>query len=292
MAWASSIGGAIAACEDTPSSSAPDAGSSVLSPALDAATASHADGSSSVSPDAGSPDAATSDSGSSDAEVEASTDADADASIQGCHGGTFTFDDDFTQGLRSQYWSIAYSPAADAGGGVFTYADDAGALRLSKVGQNTGGLKNIQSVLDLVAAGGPVLDDFTINVDFRDAVLGATQIDQIELHTVFGDGTIFFNVYSNEGGLEFHVWDGAFRGRVGTTADHGKLRITRSGTTLSAYATTADDAGTDVETLIYAVDRGAKPELKLVRFVAQLFNTNNNIAVTFDNFHIEGSCAP
>lgn len=227
-----------------------------------------------------------------DAAPDASPPEDAarDVGPQGCNAGDFSFDEDFSQGLRPAYWKVTHQPAIDAGGGIFSYADDAGVLHFAKVGQNAGGLKNIGAVLDLTAAGGPVLEDFMMYVDFRDAVLGASAIDQIELHAQFGDGTIFYNVYSNENGLEFHVWDGAFRGLLRTSANAGRFKIQRVGTTLSAYAVIAADGGLE-EKLVYTKQQPEAPEVTLVRFVAQVFNTNNAISVTFDDFHIEGSCA-
>ncbi len=221
------------------------------------------------------------------------TDATVDVGPQGCHSGDFNFDDDFSQGLRPQYWSISYYPNADAGAAAFSYTTNTGELDFTKASAGNTMLKYIGATLDLTAAGGPVLGDFSMEVDFSKAMLGASPIDQIELHAEFGDNTIFYTVYSNEGGtLEFHVWDNTFRPQVATTVHAGRFKITRVGATLSGYAITATgDGGSDVETLLYSEQQPAKPQLNVVRFVAQNYNTDNDISVAFDNFHIQGACS-
>lgn len=231
------------------------------------------------------------------APVDAAPDADAapvDAGPpQGCHGEEFHFDDDFSQGLRPAYWTTTETPV-DAG--VFGYDENNGELHFFNTPTATygGNLRNISASLDLVAAGGPVLDDFSIQVDFKDAVVGASGIDQIELHARFAGSKIFYIVYSQEAGnpYEFHVWDGNFRTGFQTAAKAGKLRISRVDDTLTAYATVAGDGGQDVEQVVYTTTQTNKPELTYVDFVAQNFNTNNKVSVTFDNFHLQGKCAP
>lgn len=221
--------------------------------------------------------------------VDGAVDAGEDANgptVKGCNAGKFVFNDDFSLGLRPQFWKVTYTPTNDAAASPFNYTDDAGALHFAKTGDNPGGLNNIGAELNLTAAGGPVLSDFSMQVDFKDAVVGATQIDQMELHAVFDDNTYFFDVYSNENGLEFHVWDGNFEGQVFTSANAGTMKITRVGTTLSGYTVSG---GTD--TLIFSKEQPTTPMLTLVDFVAQVYNTNNMISITFDNFHIDGSCA-
>jgi hypothetical protein len=221
------------------------------------------------------------------ADAEDASDAGVDAPC-GEGGPVGEFDDDFSQGARPAYWTIDQT-SPDAG--VYTYADDAGALHFAKVGTNPGGQQHIAATLDMAAVGGPVQGDFTMTVDFHDAVLGAvgSGIDQIELHANFEDTTYFFDVYTNENGLEFHVWDGAFHTGFDTTVDAATLQIVRTGSTLTAYALTAGDGG-DAGAQVVFSKTGTTSALTSASFILQNYNTNNAISVTYDNFSLRGAC--
>jgi len=77
-----------------------------------------------------------------------------------------TFNDDFSSGLRSRYWSVTQSTA-----GLYTYDDSQGDVRLAKVGNSPGGFQTVQVSPNLQNMGGPVAGDFEASVDFANAVL-------------------------------------------------------------------------------------------------------------------------
>jgi len=200
-------------------------------------------------------------------------------------GGTVTFDDDFSAGLRSQYWTV--NQTTD---GLFTIGSTQGNVQLTKVGSNaSGSFQDVGIVLNLAAFGGPIAGDFQYSVDFSNAMLGPGGVDQVELHANFADSSYFFDSYDNNiggassltpGGLNVHVWTGSLNGQTVTTATGGTFRISRVGTTLSGYFGS---------TLIYSTT--STSPLTEVQFVLQLqTGSNDNISVAYDNFHFTAAC--
>jgi hypothetical protein len=192
-------------------------------------------------------------------------------------GGLLTFDDDFSAGFRSQYWTVTHSTP-----GLFTVDATQGQVQLTKVGSNTTpGLQTVSVSLNLAQFGGSIAGDFDFSVDFSNVVLGSAGVDQVQLDAHFADGSYFFDVYDNsDGGNNVHVWTGSINGRMARTVTGGTFRIARVGTTVSGYLGA---------TLIYSTT--STSPLAIVGFILQLQpNSNDNIAVAYDNFHFSAAC--
>jgi hypothetical protein len=187
-----------------------------------------------------------------------------------------TFNDDFSLGLRSRYWSVTQTTA-----GIYSVDDTQGDVRLAKVGTNSGILQNVVVNLNLQNMGGAVAGDFDASVDFSNAVLGSGGIDQVELHTSFEDSSYFYEVYDNSSGVNVHVWTGSLQPGVSTTVTGGTFRIARTGTTISAYLNSG---------LVWS-STWTTGRLVGVALVLQLQpGSNDNESVRFDNFHLQGGC--
>jgi len=200
-------------------------------------------------------------------------------------GGIVTFDDDFSSGLRSQYWTVNQTTA-----GLFTVGSTQGNVQLTKVGSNaSGSFQDVGIVLNLAALGGPIAGDFDYRVDFSNAMLGPGGVDQVELHANFADSSYFFDSYDNNiggessltpGALNVHVYTGSIYGQTATTATGGTFRISRVGTNLSGYFGS---------TLIYSTT--STSPLTEVQFVLQLQpGSNDNVSVVYDNFQFTAAC--
>ena len=195
-------------------------------------------------------------------------------------GGTATaaFDDDFSAGLRSTYWTVGQNVA-----GLFSIDATKGDVLLTKTGSNTDStLRGVAVVFNLATVGGSVTGDFEYSVDFSDAVLGPSGVDQVELHALFADTTIFLDVYDNNGGLNVHVWTGSINGMTSTAATGGTFRLARVGSTLTGYLG---------DTPIYSTT--STSALSDLTFVLQLQpGSDDPISVRYDNFHFQSGCAP
>ena len=195
-------------------------------------------------------------------------------------GGTPTvaFDDDFSAGLRSTYWTVDQNVA-----GLFSIDATQGDVLLTKTGSNADStLRGVEVVFNLATVGGPVTGDFEYSVDFSDALLGPSGVDQVELHALFADATLFLDVYDNNSGLNVHVWTGSINGMTSTAATGGTFRLARVGSTLTGYLG---------DTPIYSTT--STSALSDVRFVLQLQpGSNDPISVRYDNFHFQSGCAP
>jgi hypothetical protein len=188
-----------------------------------------------------------------------------------------TFDDDFSLGLRSAYWSVTQTTA-----GLYSVDSAQGDVRLAKVGTNSAGiLQNVVVNLNIQNVGGPVAGDFELSVDIANAVLGSGGTDQIELHASFDDSSYFYDVYDNSSGVNVHVWTGSLQPGFSTTATAGTFKIARTGATISAYFNTA---------LVWS-STWTTGRLVGAAFVLQLqANSDDNESVRFDNFHLKGGC--
>jgi len=90
-----------------------------------------------------------------------------------------TFSDDFSSGLRPLYWSVTQTTP-----GLFSVDDMHDDVRLAKVGNNPGGFQNVAINLNMAAVGGPIRGDFSMQVDFSNAVIGPNN-DQVQLNITF-----------------------------------------------------------------------------------------------------------
>lgn len=193
-----------------------------------------------------------------------------------CTGNTFT--DDFASGLDPAFWTVTQTTA-----GLFSIDTSQGDVRLAKTSMNSpGGLQGVAVRLNMDAIGGQIAGDFSMQVDFSDAVIGPA-IDQIELHAEFADNSIFFDVYDNScANRNVHVWNGSTHGCTQVTATGGTFKIARTGASLTGYFN-----GNEIFT------QSNSSPLTRVLFVLQLQPGSNDMtSVTFDNFSLTGgSCS-
>lgn len=143
--------------------------------------------------------------------------------------GTFT--DSFASGLNPSLWSISQTTS-----GRYSVDTSGGDLRLYKGSSaGSGSLQGIYATLNMAAIGGPVAGDFTQEVTFSNAQLSNLGITQVELHANFADSSIFFDVYDNSSGKNFHVWNGGIHGLTGTSLTGATLKISRVGSVITGY---------------------------------------------------------
>lgn len=185
------------------------------------------------------------------------------------------FTDDFSGGINSAYWTIEYTTPP-----IYTYIDTQGDIRLKKVAAAAGGYNSVRVLLNISAItnGGAVqlAGDFDASVDFYDGIIAGGGLNQIEMHTGFADGRIFYDVRD---GSNVHVWTGSYLSGFSTTVTSGTFRIKRAGSTLTAYLNGS---------LVYSLNHTAA-NLTYLAFALQNNNGSNDYTqVTFDNFRIEG----
>lgn len=181
------------------------------------------------------------------------------------------FQDDFSRGLSSTYWYVT-TRTPD----MYSVDASQGDVRLAKIAPTPGGYQDVEINLDLASLvpGGEIAGDFDIQVDFRDAVIVGPGLNQVELHTGYKNGAIFYDVRD---GSNVHVWNGATQGWIATTATAGRFRIKRVGSTVS---------GSFNDQLIWSSSSYSSP-LVWVAFSLQNNNGSNDpISVTFDDFSI------
>ena len=188
--------------------------------------------------------------------------------------GVFT--DDFSGGINSTYWTINYTTPT-------IYSTDAtnGDIRFKKIAAAAGGWNAVRLILNIPAItnGGAVqlAGDFDTSVDFRDGIIAGSGLNQIEMHTGFADGRIFYDVRDTN---NVHVWTGSYWSGFSTTVTSGTFRIKRTGSTLTAYLNGS---------LVYSLNHTAA-NLTYLAFALQNNNGSNDYTqVTFDNFLIEGN---
>jgi hypothetical protein len=122
--------------------------------------------------------------------------------------GTVTFSDDFPAGLRPGCRSVSQTIP-----GYFTGDASQSCVHLAKASiHNPGGLQSVGVGLTAVVLGGSIPGDFTAQVDFSQVSIQGNGLNQIELHTRFADGNIFFVVHDRSGGPNAHVWNGCCAG--------------------------------------------------------------------------------
>lgn len=185
-----------------------------------------------------------------------------------------TFFDTFSEGLDPEWWTVLQSTE-----NLYTVDASHGDVRLAKSPATTpGGVQNVMVRLNLQVMGGPVVGDFSAQVDFSNAVVPGPGLDQVELHTYYEDGSIYYAVYDRTSGYNTHVWDGSSVLGVipNLSVDTGTFRISRAGNTVTAFFN---------ETAMYSETRDAR--MTAVDFVLQNnAGSDDAISVTFDNFSL------
>lgn len=185
-------------------------------------------------------------------------------------GGTFA--DDFSAGLSPMYWSVSQTTA-----GFYSVDATHGGVQLGKTStHNPGGFQNVAIVLNLSALAGTDTGDFSTQVDFTNAIVPGPGLDQVELHTYFQDGSYFFTVYDNGGGLNVHVWNGSLIGRTAVTGSSGTFRINRIGSTLTGYYNGS---------AIYSMS-SSSPLVRVEFTLQNNSGSDDSTSVSFDDFSL------
>ncbi|MBS1705102.1 MAG: PEP-CTERM sorting domain-containing protein [Armatimonadetes bacterium] len=192
----------------------------------------------------------------------------------GSYAGTFS--DSFASGLDSNYWTVTQTTA-----NRYSVDTSGGNLKLYKGSSaGSGSLQGIYLTLNMAAIGGSVSGDFVQEVSFDHAQLSTLGVTQVELHANFADSSIFFDVYDNSSGKNFHVWDGGIHGLVGTSLTAATLKIARVGSTISGYYN---------GNLIYAGSNTSALSAVRLAFQTQPNEGGAAQSVNFSNFSISGS---
>jgi sulfatase modifying factor 1 len=194
--------------------------------------------------------------------------------------GSATFTDDFANGVNGFYWSYASNQA------LYQVDASQGAVRFHKTQGGGGGLEYATLRFNHRITG-----NFDIRVRYSDASIGlvsGSPGNQVQLQTFFGNQFVAV-VRSDEAGQgnNSHLWrdpPGQWDGKRTSWNTSGTLRITRVGTTVSAYATVTEQ-GAEVEVLLYQFETNADPVTAL-SFSLQNNGTTDAISVTFDDFAI------
>ena len=188
-----------------------------------------------------------------------------------------TFSDDFSSGLRPAYWTVTQSTSA-----LFSVDDTHGDVRLAKVGNSPGGFQYVAVNLNMAAVGGPISGDFSMQIDFSNAVVGPND-DQVQLNVSLSDGSPFDDVYDLScASPNVHVWNGGIQGCMAVTGNSGTFTISRTGGTL-----TESYNGSPIfsETNSLAASQ--------ITFSLQLQpGSNDSTSVTFDNFSLTAGSVP
>lgn len=180
-----------------------------------------------------------------------------------------TFQDDFGAGIDPAFWTASQTTP-----GLYAIDAAGGAARFAKVGTTPGGLQYVGLGLNLNALGGVLSGDFSVQVEFRDASIGGGGLNQVELHTMYGSGAIFYAVRDTASGGNVHVWTGTFNSGFPTTATSGTLGVTRTSGLLAAYLDGA---------LIWSGATETSPLTGVAFTLQNNLGSNDAISVTFDN---------
>jgi hypothetical protein len=187
-----------------------------------------------------------------------------------------TFLDNFSTGLNPVYWSISQTTP-----NLYSVNATGSAIALAKTGANPGGIQNAGIVLNLAALGGSFSGDFSAQIDFTNAIIGPN-IDQVEFHAYFADGSYFFDVYDLSSGRNVHVWNGSINGPTSETATFGTFKISRTGSSVTGYF--------DGTPIFSASNSSA---LTGVSFLLQNQPGSDDYpSVTYRNFSLTGSFGP
>ena len=198
------------------------------------------------------------------------------AAATGVRSGTFS--DDFSTGLDPSYWSIIQSTP-----NLYSVDASQGNVQLAKTSAtNPGGVQNVYIRLNFAPFGGRITNDFAAQVDFLNAVVPGPGLDQVELHTYYEDGSIYYAVYDNSSGYNVHVWDGgSAQGIAAMSGNSGTFSISRAGTTVTAYFN---------GTPLYSETRSS-PLVGIDLALQNNSGSDDATAVTFDNFSLTSASA-
>jgi hypothetical protein len=186
-----------------------------------------------------------------------------------------TFSDDLSGGLNAFFWTVNQTQP-----GLYSVDTSQGDVALAKIPtqHNSGGVQSVYVSLNLSALGGAISNDFSVQIVFTNVVIPGPGLDQVELHTAFADGSLFYDVFDDgQGGFNVHVWDGgSVQGRTATAANAGVFSISRSGSTVTGYFS---------GTAMFSETR-ASP-LTFIAFVLQNNGgSDDNISVAYDDFSL------
>jgi hypothetical protein len=187
-----------------------------------------------------------------------------------------TFSDSFADGLNPTYWSVLQTVS-----NFYSVSLPPNQVQLETSGiSNPGGLQMVSIRLDLAELGGSVSNDFSVQVQFSNASFGGSSLDQVELHTSYQDGSIYFVSYDNSQGLNAHVWDGTSAlGAVGLSTNGGVFSIVRTGGTVTGYFNGS---------ALYSETRS--PPLSSIEFALQDNNgSSDSNYVTFSSFSLSSA---
>lgn len=191
--------------------------------------------------------------------------------VVGPSGFGDVFFDDFSTGLNPAVWSVSQTTP-----NLYSVNVAQGRLQLAKTAHNPGGLQNVAVHLNITPLGGPIPNDFSIQIDFTNAVVPGPGVDQVELRTYYQDGSFFFTGYEYNGGLKVYTWDGTFLLPMSAAGTSGTLRICRTG---------SEVVGLFNGVAIF----GSGPVSPLAEVVLVLQNNNGSddaISVTLDRFSL------
>ena len=186
-------------------------------------------------------------------------------------GGTFS--DDFSTGLDASCWSVIQQTP-----NFFSVDASQGNVQLVKgSAHNPGGAQGAYVYLNFALFGGRITNDFSTQIDFTNAVVPGPGLDQVELHTVYQDGSIYFAVYDRSSGYNAHVWDGGSAlGITSAPQNYGTFRITRTNGVVTVYFN---------DTPLYSETRNSP--LTGINFCLQNNNGSDDAtSVAFDNFSL------
>lgn len=188
-----------------------------------------------------------------------------------------TFSDPLTAPLSSADWAIGQNT-----NGLYTSSTSSNGLLFQKVGTKKNGFESIYANLKLNAIGGINAGNFDTIVHFTGAIIGPHLYDQIQLNTVYADGSVFFGVYDNSlnnGTLNVHVWNsptftGSLHGATPVNGNSGEMEIRRVDGSLSFLFN-----GNTIFT-----ESKSSPLTALSFSLQNNGVTNDNISVTFQDF--------
>lgn len=180
-------------------------------------------------------------------------------------------------------WGLGHDPVAEASWwqvtatmpGMYRLEFSNNALRVSRQGNNPGGLQNAGLTADLAQ---PVGGDFETRVAFADARIEGG-LNQIELQASFADGSIFFVVRDRDGSGS-HIWAPGVQGNA-ACGNAGVISLRRSGGRITGFCN-------DVP--IGSGER--KAALTGLKFVLQNNGTNDPISTVFRDWQFSAERRP
>jgi formylglycine-generating enzyme required for sulfatase activity len=186
------------------------------------------------------------------------------------------FSDDFSTGLNPAVWEVSQTTP-----NLYSVNVSQGKVQLAKIAPSPGGLQNVAIHLNLAALGSPITNDFSIQIDFTNAVV-VSGLNQVELRTYYQDGSFFVTGYDYSGGPNVYTWDGTFLWPMSVTGNSGTLRICRTGDEVNGLFNGQGIFGS-----------GRTSPLTEVTLVLQNNNGSDDaISVTFDNFSLTSPSLP